>query len=237
MERLQKYMARCGVASRRKAEEMILAGLVKVNGETIRKLGVKIEPGKDRVEVKGKAIKPAEFIYLMLNKPQGYITGNRDPHGRLTVLDLLPVEFPRVFPVGRLDYNTTGLLLLTNDGQLAFGLTHPSFEVKKIYEALVKGVPEASSLDCLRKGILLEDGPTLPAKVDIIKVESGNAITRIVIREGRKRQVRRMFRAIGYPVIELTRVGIGPLTLDGLQLGKYRPLTGKEIAELKKLLN
>ena len=236
MERLQKYMSRCGVASRRKAEELILAGLVKVNGETIRKLGAKIIPGKDRVEVKGKEINPAEFIYLMLNKPKGYITGNRDPQGRLTVLDLLPEEFPRVFPVGRLDYNTTGLLLLTNDGQLAFGITHPSYEVKKTYEALVKGVPEPASLESLRKGILLEDGPTLPAKVDIIKVKTGNAIIRIVIREGRKRQVRRMFRAIGHPVMELMRVGIGPLTLDGLPLGKYRPLNGMEIAALRKIL-
>ena len=236
MERLQKYMSRCGVASRRKAEELILAGLVKVNGETIRKLGAKIIPGRDRVEVKGKEINPAEFIYLMLNKPKGYITGNRDPQGRLTVLDLLPEEFPRVFPVGRLDYNTTGLLLLTNDGQLAFGITHPSYEVKKTYEVLVKGVPEPTSLESLRKGILLEDGPTLPAKVDIIKVKTGNAIIRIVIREGRKRQVRRMFRAIGHPVMELMRVGIGPLTLDGLPLGKYRPLNGMEIAALRKIL-
>ncbi len=236
MERLQKYMSRCGVASRRKAEELILAGLVKVNGETIRKLGAKIIPGRDRVEVKGKEINPAEFIYLMLNKPKGYITGNRDPQGRLTVLDLLPEEFPRVFPVGRLDYNTTGLLLLTNDGQLAFGITHPSYEVKKTYEVLVKGVPEPTSLESLRKGILLEDGPTLPAKVDIIKVKTGNAIIRIVIREGRKRQVRRMFWAIGHPVMELMRVGIGPLTLDGLPLGKYRPLNGMEIAALRKIL-
>ncbi len=236
MERLQKYLARCGVASRRKAEEMILNGLVEVNGKIIKELGVKIEPGRDRIKVAGQEINPEEErIYLMLNKPKGYITGNRDPHGRLTVLDLLPMGFPRLFPVGRLDYNTTGLLLLTNDGDVALALTHPSYQVKKVYDALVQGIPSPSLLEKLRNGVLLEDGPTLPAEVDIIKIKAGNAILRIGIREGRKRQVRRMCEAVGHRVIALKRMAMGPLQLGSLPPGKYRQLTATEISALRRI--
>ena len=237
MERLQKYLARCGVASRRKAEELIAGGLVAVNGQVVRELGTKVEPGSDRVTVAGRPIVlETEGIYLMVNKPQGYITGNRDPQGRRTVLALLPEGFPRVFPVGRLDYNTTGLLLLTNDGELAYTLTHPKFQVEKVYQTLVRGVPETAVLTQLRQGILLEDGLTHPAAVDIIKVKAGNAILSISLREGRKRQVRRMCAAVGHPVLELERVALGPLRLGDLALGQYRQLTATELQSLKRLM-
>ncbi|HHW12556.1 MAG TPA: rRNA pseudouridine synthase [Firmicutes bacterium] len=238
MERLQKYLARCGVASRRKAEEMIVSGLVAVNGQVVRELGVKVDPERDRVTVAGRPVRPdEERIYLMLNKPPGYITGNRDPRGRKTVLALLPEGFPRVFPVGRLDYNTTGLLLLTNDGALAYALTHPKYEIQKVYRALVRGVPDARALNMLRQGVVLEDGPTLPASVDIIKVKAGNAILKIGLREGRNRQVRRMCAAVGHPVLKLERLAIGPLQLGDLPLGRYRRLTAAELKALQKLID
>ena len=235
MERLQKYLARCGVASRRKAEELIVAGLVAVNGEVVRELGVKVDPERDRVTVAGRPISlVTEGIYLMLNKPPGYITGNRDPRGRKTVLSLLPKGFPRVFPVGRLDYNTTGLLLLTNDGDLAYALTQPKYQIEKVYQALVRGVPADDALNLLRQGVVLEDGPTLPATVDIIKVKAGNAILKLGLREGRNRQVRRMCAAVGHPVLKLERIAIGPLSLGDLALGQYRRLTGAELKALQK---
>ncbi|NLM37166.1 MAG: rRNA pseudouridine synthase [Firmicutes bacterium] len=238
MERLQKYLARCGVASRRKVEEMIAGGLVAVNGQVVREMGVKVDPERDRVTVAGRPVRPEEErIYLMLNKPPGYITGNRDPRGRRTVLTLLPEGFPRVFPVGRLDYNTTGLLLLTNDGALAYALTHPKYQIQKVYRALVRGVPDAHALNLLRQGVVLEDGPTLPATVDIIKVKAGNAILEIGLREGRNRQVRRMCAAVGHPVLTLERVAMGPLQLGDLALGQYRRLTAAELQALRKLLD
>lgn len=236
MERLQKFLARSGVASRRKAEELIREGKVTVNGEVVRELGVKVEPGQDRITVAGRVVNPEkDRIYLMVNKPEGYITGNRDPQGRRTVLALLPDGFPRVFPVGRLDYNTTGLLLLTNDGELAYTLTHPKFQIKKVYRALVRGVPDEAALTQLRSGIVLEDGPTLPAEADIIKVKAGNAILSLGLREGRKREVRRMCAAIGHPVLELARIAMGPLRLGDLGLGKYRSLTPAELEAVKSM--
>ncbi|NLW59376.1 MAG: rRNA pseudouridine synthase [Firmicutes bacterium] len=238
MERLQKYLARCGVASRRKAEEMIVHGLVAVNGVVVRELGVKVEPGRDRVTVAGRPVRPVtERIYLMLNKPPGYITGNRDPRGRKTVLTLLPEGLPRVFPVGRLDYNTTGLLLLTNDGALAYALTHPKYQIEKVYRALVRGVPTDHALNLLRNGVVLEDGPTLPATVDIIGVKAGNAILKLGIKEGRNRQVRRMCAAVGHPVLKLERIAIGPLQLGDLGRGQYRRLTAAELKALKNLID
>ncbi|HHT47755.1 MAG TPA: rRNA pseudouridine synthase [Firmicutes bacterium] len=237
MERLQKFLARCGVASRRKAEELIVNGLVTVNGEVVRELGVKVTPGEDRVTVAGRVVRlETEPIYLMMNKPQGYITGNRDPQGRKTVLALLPEGFPRVYPVGRLDYNTTGLLLLTNDGELAYALTHPKFQIKKVYQALVRGIPDQTALFRLRTGVVLADGPTLPAEVAIIKVEAGNAILSIGLREGRKRQVRRMCAAVGHRVLTLERVAMGPLRLGDLKVGHYRRLTAAELKAVKDIV-
>lgn len=238
MERLQKFLARCGVASRRRAEEMIQQGLVAVNGEVVRALGVKVDPERDRVTVAGREVRlEREKIYLLVNKPRGYITGNRDPQGRKTVLALLPEGFPRVFPVGRLDYNTTGLLLLTNDGELAYALTHPKFQIKKVYRALVRGVPDERALALLRTGVVLEDGPTLPAEVAIIKVEAGNAILSLGLREGRKRQVRRMCAAVGHPVLALERVAMGPLQLGDLAPGQYRRLTAAELKAVQDLVS
>lgn len=237
MERLQKFLARCGVASRRQVEALIQKGLVAVNGEVVRELGVKVDPDRDRVTVAGRAVRlEREKIYLLVNKPRGYITGNRDPQGRKTVLALLPEGFPRVFPVGRLDYNTTGLLLLTNDGELAYALTHPKFQIKKVYRALVRGVPDPAALSALRTGVVLEDGPTLPAEVAIIKVEAGNAILSLGLREGRKRQVRRMCAAVGHPVLALERVAMGPLRLGDLAPGQYRRLTAAELKAVRDLV-
>lgn len=240
MERLQKFIARCGVASRRKAEEMIKAGEVKVNGEVVRRLGVKIDPNQDRVSVRGRELSPpSKEVYLLLNKPKGYITTAYDPQGRPTALDLvrqyIKKQGIRLFPVGRLDLDTTGLLLLTNDGRLAQALAHPSRQVEKVYNALVKGAPNQEKLKKLSQGIVLADGPTSPARVAIKTIKEGNAILEIAIHEGRKRQVRRMCQTIGHPVIELERVAIGPLFLGGLAPGEARPLTDQELQDLRKV--
>ncbi|NLW08293.1 MAG: rRNA pseudouridine synthase [Firmicutes bacterium] len=234
--RLAKYLAQSGVASRRKAEELISAGLVQVNGETVRELGRKVDPDRDRVTVEGQEVAPAqEPVYLLLHKPAGYVTTVRDPWGRPTVMDLVPGKYGRfrLFPAGRLDQDTTGLLLLTNDGAVAQALTHPRYRVPKVYEALVRGVPQDRALRRLRRGIRLEDGFTLPAKVDILRVEAGNATLRITVYEGRKRLIRRMCRAAGHPVLALKRVAMGPLVLGDLPAGKIRAL---KAAEVKKLL-
>ncbi|NLY88559.1 MAG: rRNA pseudouridine synthase [Firmicutes bacterium] len=234
--RLAKYLAQSGVASRRKAEELIGAGLVQVNGKTVREPGRKVDPDCDRVTVAGREVAPAqELIYLVLHKPAGYVTTVRDPWGRPTVMDLVPEKYARfrLFPAGRLDQETTGLLLLTNDGETALALTHPRYQVAKVYEALVKGVPRAGTLRHLRRGIRLEDGPTLPAKVDILRIEEGNATLKITVYEGRKRLIRRMCRAAGHPVLALKRVAMGPLALGDLPAGKTRVLRA---AEVKRLL-
>lgn len=234
--RLPKYLAGSGVASRRKAEELIDAGVVQVNGETIREPGRKIDPDSDRVTVGGREVVPVkELVYLVLHKPAGYVTTVRDPWGRPTVLDLVPGEYARfrLFPAGRLDQETTGLLLLTNDGETAQTLTHPRYQAAKVYEALVKGVPRAGALQSLRQGILLEDGLTSPAKVDILRVKEGNATLRITVHEGRKRLIRRMCRAAGHPVLALKRVAMGPLVLGDLPAGKTRTLTTTEIKRLR----
>ncbi len=237
MERLPKYLARCGVASRRKAEDLIRSGLVAVNGEIVAEPGRKIDPGRDRVTVGGREIYPPEGpVYLLLHKPAGYVTTARDPWGRPTVMDLVPEKGVRLFPAGRLDLETTGLLLLTNDGEVVQALTHPRYEVPKVYEALVQGKLGKETLTKLRRGILLEDGPTLPAKVEILTVKEGNAILRITVREGRKRLIRRMCEAAGHPVLALKRVAMGPLVLGDLPAGKVRPLTPGEIEGLREIL-
>jgi len=235
-ERLQKRLARAGVASRRRAEEFILAGRVKVNGEVIRELGVKADPDRDLIEVNGKRLRIEEKkIYVLLYKPRGYVTTARDPQGRPTVLDLLPDIKTRVFPVGRLDYDTEGLLLLTNDGQLTFALTHPRHKVPKTYLALVEGIPGEAKLQELRQGVPLEDGLTAPALVRLAGKEGRRAWLEITIHEGRNRQVRRMCEYIGHPVIHLKRTSLAFLNLKGLHKGQYRFLTGEEIRKLKQL--
>ncbi|MBE3584601.1 rRNA pseudouridine synthase [Desulfofundulus thermocisternus] len=236
MERLQKVMARAGVASRRHCEEMIAAGLVRVNGQVVTRLGTRVDPEKDTIEVAGRVLprRPQEKIYILLNKPRGYVTTVRDPQGRPKVMDLLRGIKERVYPVGRLDFDSEGLLLLTNDGELAYALTHPRHRVPKTYLVLVKGIPGGEKLGRMAGGLMLEDGPAAPAQVKLIGKKDGNALLEITIYEGRKRQVRRMCARIGHPVIRLKRVKVGPLTLKGLGPGRYRFLTREEVRQLRQ---
>lgn len=238
MERLQKVLAHAGVASRRHCEELIVQGKVQVNGQVVRELGTRVDPDRDRIVVNGRPIRAEQHVYLMLNKPTGVITSVSDPQGRRVVTDLLKGQKERVYPVGRLDYNTSGLLLLTNDGELANKLAHPSYEIDKVYRAWVKGVPSLEKLSKLAKGIMLEDGMTAPGEARMVKKTPGNekALLEIIIHEGRNRQVRRMCAAIGHPVIELERIRLGFLTLEGLAQGQYRPLTSAEVERLKREL-
>ncbi|GAB7386218.1 23S rRNA pseudouridine(2605) synthase RluB [Bacillaceae bacterium] len=237
MERLQKVLAHAGVASRRKCEALILQGRVKVNGKTIRELGVKVNPETDVIEVDGREIRSERKVYLLLYKPAGVITSVKDPRGRRVVTDLVKVK-ERVYPVGRLDYDTEGLLLLTNDGELAHRLAHPRHQIDKVYHAVVRGVPSPEKIRQLAEGIELEDGRTAPGKARLLDVFSNDrrSLLEIVIHEGRNRQVRRMCEAIGHPVIQLRRVAVGFLTLEGLRPGQYRHLTPAEVDRLKKLL-
>jgi 23S rRNA pseudouridine2605 synthase len=231
------------VASRRAADELIASGAVRVNGERPPASGLLIDPEVDRVTVDGRAVKPVtRHRYLMLNKPLGVITTARDESSRTTVLDVVAEEGMaghRLFPVGRLDADTTGLLLLTDDGDLAFRLTHPRYKVAKEYIANVTGNPSAQDLESLRTGVKLDDAVTKPAEVDVLRITSGSrdsGITelRIVIREGRHRQVRRMLHAIGHKVQSLRRVGFGPLKLGRLKVGGWRVLGEAEIAAIRR---
>lgn len=235
MERLQKVLAHAGVASRRKCEELILAGKVEVNDEVVTTLGVKVNPAEDIIKVNGKLIQPEKKVYVILHKPKGVITSVSDPHGRRVVTDYLKGIKERVYPVGRLDYDTEGLLLLTNDGEFANLLMHPRHHVPRTYHAYVKGVPHGSILDELRSGVILEDGKTAPAEVEYydISPDQKQSIISITIYEGRNRQVRRMFEKVGHPVIRLRRVQFGTLFLDGLPRGKYRILSAQEVEELR----
>lgn len=235
-ERLQKFIARAGVASRRHAEKLITSGRVKVNGIVVKELGTKINPDIDTVTVDNKPVKAEEKVYLLLNKPKGYVTTLYDPQGRPIITDILKNVRERVYPVGRLDYDTEGLLLVTNDGQLTYALTHPRHEVPKTYRALVKGVPSREKINQMRNGLMLSDGPTAPAKVRLLGRKKDNGLLEITIHEGRNRQVKRMCEHIGHPVLELKRVKLGNLTLKGLATGQYRHLTRKEINELKKFI-
>ncbi|OXM16691.1 pseudouridine synthase [Paenibacillus herberti] len=235
MERLQKIIAAAGVASRRKCEELITSGAVEVNGKVVRELGTKADPTTDVIIVKGRRIASEKKIYVMMNKPKGVITSASDPKGRKIVSDFLTGIKERVYPVGRLDYDTEGLLLLTNDGEFANLLTHPSHHVPKTYLATVKGVPHGTALEKLQRGVKLEDGMTAPAEVDYhdIDMDSNSATVSITIYEGRNRQVRRMFDAVGHPVTRLKRIKFGHLGLDNMQRGKFRHLTLSEIKELR----
>ncbi len=235
-ERLQKVLANAGVASRRKCEELITAGKVTVNSEVVTELGVKADPTVDLIAVSGRAIKKESKIYIMFNKPKGVITSVSDPQGRSVVTDYLKEIKERLYPVGRLDYDSEGLLLMTNDGDLAHKLTHPSHHVKKTYHATVERVPHGNALEKLQKGIKLEDGMTAPAEVEYhdIDPEKKFATISITIHEGRNRQVRRMFDAINHPVTRLKRISFGGLVLGNLQRGKNRRLTAEEINKLQE---
>ncbi|MFV9510727.1 pseudouridine synthase [Tepidibacillus sp. LV47] len=238
MQRLQKVIAEAGISSRRKAEQLIINGQVMVNGKIVTTLGVKVDPDRDQIIVNGKKIKShPKKVVVLLNKPKKVITSMKDPQGRKTVVDLIHIS-ERIYPVGRLDYDTEGLLLLTNDGELANRLMHPRYELDKTYEAIVDGNPKEFELERLRKGIQLEDGLTSPAKVEKITINKKNqAKIKITIHEGRNRQVRRMFQAIGYSVIHLKRVQYGFLTLKGVSVGQYRFLNEEEICRLKQLVS
>lgn len=233
--RLQKFLARAGAASRRGSEDLMTAGRVAVNGQVVTELGSRVDPTCDVVTVDGREVALADSpVYVLLNKPAGYLTTMDDPQGRPTVAALMPADIPGLFPVGRLDMDTTGALLLTTDGALAHRLMHPSFHVDKTYEARVAGVPESSALDRLREGITLDDGPCKPAVIELVEVSDSSALIRITISEGRKRQVKRMFAAIGHPVAQLHRAAFGPVLLAGLEEGATRPLNSGELEALSK---
>lgn len=234
VERLQKYLAASGVASRRKAEELIRQGRVTVNGKRAV-LGTKVQPGKDVIRVDGKEVRKEEKVYILLYKPRGVITTCFDPQGRPTVRDLFPGIPASVHPVGRLDYDTEGLLLLTNDGKLTYLLTHPRHEVSKTYQVLVAGKPTWGDIKQLEQGVLLEDGRTAPAKVRVLGYHGRGTLLEMTIHEGRKRQIRRMCATLGYPVLKLKRTQIGFLTLGRLQPGGYRYLTPVEVRKLRRL--
>jgi pseudouridine synthase len=236
VERLQKILSQAGIASRRASEQLMVDGRVSVNGTTIRELGSKADPSTDDIRVDGRRIKlPEHHRYLLLNKPRGYVTTRADPERRPTVIDLLRGVREYVYPVGRLDFDSEGLLLLTNDGDLAARLTHPSHGVARVYEAHVLGIPDAHDVDRLSRGVTIDGRRTGPADVQIVPGrQDGRATLRITIREGRNRQVRKMLEAIGHPVDHLTRVAIGPLRDNRLKLGRWRELTGTEVMALKK---
>ncbi len=235
-ERLQKVLAQAGIASRRACEKLILAGKVKVDGRVITELGVKVNVEKNHIVVEGREISEKEkYQYILLYKPAGYVSTVHDPQNRRTVMDLIKGIKERLYPVGRLDYDTSGLLILTNDGRLTNDLIHPSREVQKKYRAMVKGIPNNYIMNKLATGIVLEDGKTAPAQLKIKKIEKGHTLIDITIHEGKNRQVRRMFTAVGHPVIWLKRIAFDFLDLGKMKPGEWRYLTSKEIEHLKNL--
>ena len=234
--RLNKFMASCGVASRRKCDEIILEGRVKINAKVVKKLGVQVDPAKDLVTIDDGAIRiKGEYEYYLLNKPTGYVTTVSDPQGRKTVMDLIPESKKRLYPIGRLDYNTSGLLLVTNDGELTQKLTHPSFELGKTYVAKVDGEVNLIDIARLRGGVDIGGFVTSKAEVNLISANSKESRVKLTIHEGKNRQVRKMFKAIGKNVKELERIAIGKLNLAGLKVGECRPLTEKEVKYLKEV--
>lgn len=235
-ERLQKYLANCGVASRRKCEEYIKQGKIKVNGKIVTELGTKINPEKDIIEFENKRIKEnSKHIYILLNKPIGYVTTADDQFGRDTVLDLVKVR-ERIVPVGRLDMYTSGALILTNDGDFVYKVTHPKHEIEKTYTVTVKGVVQNSEVEQLRQGVKIEEYTTKPAKVKILKTDTEKDISRleITIHEGKNRQVRKMCEAVGRKVLALHRSKIGNIGVKDIELGKWRYLNSKEVEQLTK---
>ncbi|MCS6875020.1 MAG: rRNA pseudouridine synthase [Pyrinomonadaceae bacterium] len=233
LERLQKLIAQAGVASRRKAEELIRSGAVTVNGKTVTQLGTKADPEIDHIKVNGKLINPKlkkrKNVYLLLNKPKGVLSSTADPQGRRLVVDFVPLKYGKVFPVGRLDYNTEGLIILTNDGELA-NLIASSRVIPKTYRVKVKGIPPEKAIESLRRGIRLEDGyKTAPAEINLIKTTEKNAWYEVILYEGHNHQIRKMFDAIGHSVVKLRRTRIGHLTDKGLSVGKVRELSPEEV--------
>ncbi len=234
MERLQKIIASAGICSRRAAEQLIAAGRVTVNGQVVTELGCKADPAQSVIAVDGKVLRlEEEKVYLLLNKPRGYVTTLSDPQGRPIVSELLPPEIKaRLFPVGRLDLDSEGALLMTNDGELANKILHPKFEVKKTYEATVRELPNEENLRRLEQGLLIDGQMTWPAQTKVLRQEKGRAVIEIVIHEGKKRQVRKMFQAVGHPVLRLKRTAYGGLRLAGLGSGKCRFLGKTDLEKI-----
>ena len=237
--RLQKFLSMAGVASRRDAEKMILEGRVKVNGSLVRKMGTKVDPQTDRIAVDNDLIQLKEaHIYYLLNKPAGYLTTTRDPYQRPTVFDLIPPTQEHLFAVGRLDFDTEGILLITSDGELAYRLMHPRFKINKTYLALTYGIVPLTKLNLISKGIPLKDGKTAPAQVKLIKTnqKQNTSWLKITVHEGKKRQIKEMCRYIGHPVRYLKRISFAFLELGNLEPGASRPLNEEEVARLYKLV-
>ncbi len=232
--RLQKFLSDAGVASRRHAEELMEAGRVLVNDEVVDTLPAFVDARRDRVVVDGVPVRVQKLEYWMLHKPKGFVSTNRDPQGRRRVLDLLPETAARVFPVGRLDVDSTGLLLLTNDGELSERLTHPRYGVPRVYHVEVRGRVPAEIVAQLRAGVHLSEGKAHASRVALLHTASDSSVLLVTLREGRNRQVRRMLARLGYPVKRLKRVEFGPLNLKGLPLGATRQLAPREVAELRK---
>ena len=238
-QRLQKLIAAAGIASRRHAEELITAGKVTLNGKVVTELGSKADPAKDHIKVNGKLINPLlsgqQKVYVLLNKPRGYLSSVSDPEARPLVTELLPASLGRLYPVGRLDFNTEGLLLLTNDGDFTNFITAARNRVEKVYEAKVKGVPPEGALERLRRGVVLDDGTrTAPAKIKLLDETSTNSWFEISLHQGRNQQIRRMFDLIGYSVVKLRRVRIGFLVDEKLKPGYWRLLSEVEVKRLTK---
>ncbi|MDK1021605.1 MAG: pseudouridine synthase [Candidatus Hydrogenedentes bacterium] len=234
--KLQKFLASCSIASRRECERLIVEGRVSVNG-AVATLGDRIEADNDTVTLDGNALSRDRHVYVVLNKPKGVITSVKDTHDRETVLDLITGVDARIFPIGRLDMDVTGTLLLTNDGELTHQLSHPSFEIDKVYMAWVSGHVRAASLQQLQEGVLLEDGMTAPARAKIVKRGQNSTLIRLTIHEGRKRLVKRMCAAVKHRVYDLRRIRIGTIQSDDLMPGEWRHLSNEEVESLKRLAN
>jgi 23S rRNA pseudouridine2605 synthase len=240
--RLNKFLAHAGVCSRREADRFIAEGRVRVNDRAVEELGTKVDPARDKVEVNGRVVHAGKEeagtapLYILLYKPAGPVVTVKDPFGRPTVMDLLPKLSARVYPVGRLDADSEGALLMTNDGELAHRLMHPRYGVRKVYEVRVEGEPSEEDLGKLRKGIFLEGRRTAPARVKVVRASGRRALLALEIHEGRKREIRKMFEALGYPVAGLLRVNFAGLTLEGLKPGQWRCLKRQEIERLRKLV-
>ncbi|OGD18132.1 MAG: pseudouridine synthase [Candidatus Aminicenantes bacterium RBG_16_63_14] len=236
--RLNKFLAHAGVCSRREADRWIAEGRVSVNGEVVQELGQKIDASRDKVVAGGRLVRGEEErpVFILLNKPAGRIVSVKDQFGRPTVMELLPHLPVRVYPVGRLDLDTEGALLLTNDGDTALRLTHPRYGVGKVYQVRVEGEPADADLDKVRKGIFLEGRKTAPARVQVLRRGHRHSILRVEIHEGRKREIRKLFEAVGYPVSGLVRIEFAGLTLEGLKPGQWRYLKIAEILRLRKLV-
>jgi 23S rRNA pseudouridine2605 synthase len=235
--RLQRYLAMAGAGSRRHCEEFILTGRVTVDGQTVRELGTRIDPDAQLIRLDGERIRVERRVYYLLNKPVGYLCTSRDPDGRPRVIDLFPRDRERLFTVGRLDENSQGLIVVTNDGDLAHRLAHPRFRVRKVYEVQVAGVPSRDILQQLTKGAYFAEGRFKAAEARLLKVHKQSALVEIVLMEGQNREIRRLLAKLGHKVQRLTRVGLGPLQLGSVPIGHFRPLTSQEVRALYTLVH